>query len=182
MGTRGCFAAVGLVVACVAGCQQQDDVSWREFSSAEGRFTAKFPGTPTEETHSVSTPIGDIAFHVFGKETRQGAFAVAYSDFPLSLVQNADVSRMLDGGRDGAVANVKGRLEKESKIKQNGAPGRELLIYIKDTVYCRCQVFLARNRLYQVHVLGTKEQVQSQEATKFFNLFDFYSEGRVASR
>ncbi len=175
---------LGLVLVLAVGCNGNSlfapDASWKEFRHENGRFTVLFPGTPKEDTQSAPTAIGPIAVHFFTVESPEGMMAVAYSDFPAELIRRGNVDKMLDGARDGAVANVGGKLVEEKKAGLWDAPGRELLVKVKDSAFCRCRLYLVKNRLYQVHVLGNRERVESPEADKFFNSFEFHREGQPA--
>jgi hypothetical protein len=181
MGIRGQSALVGLALVLVGGCQKAN-APWQKISSPEGRFTALFRGTPSRQTESAPTPIGSLEFYHYSIETSDGAHSVAYCDFPASLVQNGNLSRMLDGAREGALSKVQGQLLKETKISLNGCRGREFLIKIKEDAFCRAQIFLARNRMYVVQFLGNRQRVDSKDAEKFFDAFDFDLGSRVATR
>jgi hypothetical protein len=177
MWSRCRWGSVAVIFILALGCAPKPpfggNAPWQEFTSAEGRLSVEFPGSPSTQTISAPTAIGAITAHCFTMEFSDGSFAVAYSDFPSELVQRADVNKMLDGARDGAVANVKGRLVEQSKTSLRNAPGREFLIQINDSAYCRTRIYLAGNRLYQIQVLGNKDQVRSGAADKFLGSFDF---------
>jgi hypothetical protein len=182
MRNRGQFALMGLVFLGVVGCQPRTNVPWQKFTSDEGRFTALFRGTPSKKTESAPTPVGSIEFYHYSIDTGDGAHSVAYCDFPATIVQKGDLGKMLDGARDGALGRVKGTLVKETKISLNGCRGREFLIKIKEDAFCRAQIFLARNRMYVVQFLGNRQLVDSKDADKFFDAFDFQMGARVAGR
>ena len=177
MGTRSRSAIVGLVLIFVGGCGQKapiwQNATWQEFRSGEGRFTALFPGTPQPKTQTVFTAIGNVTAFMYMVDSSDGAVGVMYADYPPALVQQGDVTKMLDGARDGAIANVKGKLVEESRSSLQGAPGREYLIQIKESAFCRSRIYLVKNRLYIVQALGSKQQVQSREAERFLDSFEF---------
>ena len=52
--------------------------------------------------------------------------AVAYADYPAQLINSTDPQKILDGARNGAVTNVKGRLVSETSIDFHGLPAREV--------------------------------------------------------
>jgi hypothetical protein len=81
---------------------------------------------------------------------KQTAFSVVLSDYPLDHVQRVGSASLLDGARDGAVANTQGKLLSELIIGIAGNPGRELKISAaggKGTG--RAKLVLVGNRLYQ---------------------------------
>ena len=182
MGTRRRSALVGLVLLFVGGCGPKTSIwqnsSWQEFRSTEGRFTALFPGSPRSQNLSVPTAIGAVTANMVLLDSSDGAVGVMYADYPWTLIQQGNVDKMLDGARDGAVANVNGRLVEEKPISLLDAPGREYLIQIKETAFCRSRIYLVKNRLYIVQALGSKERVQSKEAEKFLNSFEFQKDNQ----
>jgi hypothetical protein len=85
-----------------------------------------------------------------------------------------DAKRILDGGRDGAVANTKGKLISEKTIELAGKyPGREIVIRINGpagAVQMRQRFFLVGTKLYQVVVVGqTQERIFDESSTAFLN-------------
>ncbi len=132
------------------------------------------PGTPTSSVESVSTAIGVVELHSFTLEANEFAYFVAYGDFPPAFVQNADTEAMLDGARDGAVADVSGTLVSERRISVQGFPGREL--WIEASVsgqkgLAQARMILVGNRFYQVLVAGPKDGFAESEAERFLNSF-----------
>jgi len=147
---------------------------WQPFTSRNGHFTIMMPGTPASSVESVNTAIGVVDLHSFTLETNEFAYFVAYGDFPPAFVQNADTEAMLDGARDGAVADVNGTLVSERRISVQGFPGREL--WIEATVsgqkgLAQARMILVGNRFYQVLVAGPKEGFVESEAERFLNTF-----------
>ncbi len=102
------------------GCQRS---TWEEFSSSEGAFSILMPGAPTEHTNTVNTAVGPIDAYFFLLEQKDIAYMVGYSDYPDTVVQKTNPDAILEGARNGAVANVQGKLLKELIISLNGYPG-----------------------------------------------------------
>jgi hypothetical protein len=147
---------------------------WQTFTSQNGHFAVLMPGTPKSEVDSVKTLIGTVDLHSFMVETDDFAYFVAYGDFPPAFVQSADTDAMLDGARDGAVADVNGSLVSERRISVQGFPGREL--WIEATVsnqkgLAQARMILVGNRFYQVLVVGPKERFAESQAERFLNTF-----------
>src|SRR5439155_3293297 len=136
------------------------------------------PGSPRSQNLSVPTAIGAVTANMVVLDSSDGAVGVMYADYPWTLIQQGNVDKMLDGARDGAVANVNGRLVEEKPISLLDAPGREYLIQIKETAFCRSRIYLVKNRLYIVQALGSKKRVQSKEAEKFLNSFEFQKDNQ----
>jgi hypothetical protein len=147
---------------------------WKEFVSQEGQYSVWMPGKPKSETQPVSTPVGVIQLHLVALDTPDMAFIVGYSDYPEYLVRSGDPDQMLSGARDGAVANVGGKLIGERQIRYQGYPGREIWIEapIEDQIgLAHARVVLVGARLYQVLAAGPKTGFPSNTAEQFLNSF-----------
>lgn len=161
--------AACVFLLALIGCQQ---VTWEKFSSSEGAFSILMPGTPTQQVRTAKTSSGSIDAYMFLVEYRDVAYMVAYSDYPNPMIQESTPKLILDGARDGAVANVQGKLVRESIISLDKHQGRELQIESpggKVTVTAR--IFLVDRRLYQVMVLMHKDKASSEDVNKFLDSF-----------
>lgn len=152
-----------------------DKVEFKEFQSKEGRFKVLIPGTPKELERSTA----GIRTKMYVIEIKNnGAYMAAYADKPGTKDAKDDViEKVLKASRDGVISNFNGKLLKDSSIKLNDKyPGRDFEVELefpddKSKRLARLRIYLVDGRLYQVHVLGTKEFVTSDEATKFLDSF-----------
>ena len=161
--------AFGMLILVLSGCQR---VTWKEFSSKEGRFSVLVPGTPSEQTQKLDTGVGAIDLHFFVAEQDGFQYLVSYNDYPDAMVREADADKVLDGARDGVVANVQGRLLNEVKVWLANYPGRELRIRIPEGRQAmRTRLYFVGNRLYQVGVLSAEDGAAADEVSKFLNSF-----------
>lgn len=127
---------------------------WFQFRSDEGRFTAEFPRAPTRKTIPVPTAIGELEAISHEVEFEDAYYMVSTIDYATGL--ESDPQSILDGSRDGTVANIGGELISERQLTIAGAPARRLLIRAStsgvavnlDAVHC-----LVGNRLYQAVVI-----------------------------
>jgi hypothetical protein len=160
-------ACVFLLV--LIGCQQ---ATWEKFSSSEGAFSVLMPGTPTEQIRTAKTSSGSIDAHMFLVEHSDVAYMVAYSDYPNPIVQEITPKLILDGARDGAVANTQGKLARESIISLDGHQGRELQIEpAGGKVTITGRIFLVDRRLYQMMVLTPQGKDLTENVNKFLDSF-----------
>lgn len=153
----------------LTGCQQ---TPWEKFSSSQGAFSVLMPGTPTEQIRTANTAFGSIDVHMYLLEQTDVVYMVAYSDYPNTVVQGRTPDMILDGARDGAVANAQGKLLRELIISLDGHEGRELHIETaggKATIKAR--IFIVGRRLYQEMVLTPKEETFSTNVNKFLDSF-----------
>jgi len=165
-----------VVGALLAGC---GGTTWSEFSSAEGAFSVLMPGTPTEETQTQDTELGAIDVHSFTFEQGGVAYLVGYNVFPAAVIEAASPDSLLDGACDGQVQAVKGTRVSEQEITLGAYAGRDLEILIEDSdgpASLRSRMFLVRDRLYQVMVVGPKGQSTSPDTLKFLDSFKLVGE------
>jgi len=147
----------------------------REFKSEAGNFSVQTPYTLKESSESLDTQVGEIEIHSFLGEQGNESVSIGYTDYPAELVQVSDPERILDGSRDGAVANVKGELVSETRISLDGYPGRELTISViadnKQEIVLRGRVFLVENRLYQIMAVAPKGKENAKNIDAFLQSF-----------
>ncbi len=143
------LVVAGLLFALV-GC---GDGEPKPVSDATGKYKVLMPGTPKTQTQ----PAAGMTMHVQSYEEGNGAFMVAYVDTPIPDNESeAEIQTRLDGSRDGALANISGKLVSESKIKladkYHGREFRGDIPKLKGVVVAR--VYLVGSRLYQVMAVG----------------------------
>ena len=151
----------------------------QEFKNTAGGFAVTSPYTFKESTQSVDTLAGKIEVHIFAADQNSQSLMVMYSDYPASMIKGVDIEKVYDGGRDGAVNNVKGQLVSEKKIWLYGAPGREILVKAKTSsgleVMVRDRIYLVGNRLYQVMAVALAGKETTSEIEAFLNSFRLLS-------
>jgi hypothetical protein len=160
-------ALVSMSLLLATGCGPEQ---MKPFTSAEGKFTAQMPGTPTEKTQMAA----GITFKMYMVETRSGGMVVGVADMPIGANESeAMIQQRLDGARDGAVKNINGTLAGSSQITLAGKyPGRELTANLPENKgILKARIYLVGARMYQVMVLGNAAYVNSENAGKFFDSF-----------
>jgi hypothetical protein len=129
------------------------------------------PGTPSYEKTNTSTAVGAIDMHMFSLNIKQdAAYMIMYSDYP-EIVTRANPESLLDGGRNGALANTKGKLIGEQSMSLDGFPGREIVIEVPGKGIMKLRAFLVRQRLFQVLAVGTKEKIEHEDTAKYLTSF-----------
>ncbi len=163
------WLACGALIVLLTGCQR---VTWKEFSSKEGMFSVLLPGTPTVQTQKLNTRAGVLDLYFFVVEQDGFQYLVSYNDYPEAMIREANADKVLDGARNGVVANVQGRLSSESRVWLAENPGRELRIKIPDGRQAmRTRLYFVKNRLYQVGVVSSEDGSASEDISKFLNSF-----------
>lgn len=162
---RPALTAVVLVLAA-AGLSTADE---KKHESKEGKYKVAFPGTPKMTANKA----GGIDLNIAIVEKDMGGFAVIYSDLPPEAVKIAKPTALLDGGQKGLVENFKAKVTKSKDFEfgKQKYPAREL-VGEKDAINLRIQIILADNRLYQVFVVGSKDQISGKDADAFFKSFE----------
>jgi hypothetical protein len=154
------------------GLTPAQDQKWKPFSSKAGGFSVLVPGVPTEKDQAITTLAGVINCKMYEVTLAQGALVTAYNDLP-QKVQPGGEKAVLDGARDGAVANVKGKLLSDKDIKLGTAPGREVEIDVQGKARIRTRIYLVNgSRMYQVMVVGANADFPaSKDANRFLDSF-----------
>lgn len=152
------------------------------YSSADGGFMVAFPTgypSPQADSSEVPTQIGALTMHTFLTEQAGAACMVAYSDYPESAFEGANVKALLDSARNGALNNVRGKLIKQKKISINGHPG--LSVYFRGksgstTIFGRFDYYIVAPRLYQIGFMALSQKEVDKPAVKaYFSSFQLTS-------
>ncbi|MBK7830599.1 hypothetical protein [Nannocystis sp.] len=131
---------------------------WVAFSSERWNFSAEFPVAPDSETLSLPTPAGPQTMDIFSCEHELWAYMISVVDGPAT--GGTSSAKLLDSARDGAVANVRGRLVRETQQEHHGLPARRVEIVADAAPEAGGQqrliglLLLRQRRLYQVLVVG----------------------------
>jgi hypothetical protein len=146
--------------------------SWKNYQSKSGRFAVMLPGRPVSQAMSINTPSGPLELRIFASQPVPGStsFGVGYGDLPRDLALKRPASVTLDGARNGAVANIHGRLLSSRNITLAGHPGREFRARVASGIYAS-RIYLVGQRLYQVIATTPQEQADSTDVARFMTSF-----------
>ena len=148
------------------------------FSSKEGRFSIRLPsGFPAfkESVSNQTTGLGDIELHTFSSGIPRGACIIGYSDFPPPTFEGRTAEKILEDGRDGALNNISGTLEKQEQTTIQGHPA--LIVYATASaegrpVFIRFHFLLVQPRAYQFGFLTyDRGNLESLEVEAYFKSF-----------
>jgi len=166
------LAVLGLGLALSSGAAHAQAGDWKTLTSKAGRFTVMMPGEAKEQKQDVPTPAGKITMTMYILEKDGTAYFATFNDYPAELIQKSEADTLLDGARDGAVGNVKGKLLEEKKIKVDAFPGREITFEALGGMFIgRSRIYLVKERLYQVMVLSPKAAGLPKDAGKYLDSF-----------
>lgn len=129
---------------------------WLSFASERWQFTAEFPAAVRSDVMSVPTVAGALEVHLFSAEAGGWAYMISALDGP-TIGGPVKPAKVLDGARDGAVANIHGRLVAETQLEHGGLPARRIEV-IASPPEGEQRVFgllvLQERRLYQALVVA----------------------------
>jgi len=165
--------ALLMAAALLVGCGGGED-AWKEFRSEAGGFSILMPGTPTEETQTQATELGDIDIHMFSYEAKYVAYMVGYNLLPQAIVALSAPDALLDGACEGQSSSVGGVELSRKEIALDGYPGREMEIQAEDEGQVRTlhtRIYLVKDKLYQILVVGDEDQRGAEDTLKFLDSF-----------
>jgi hypothetical protein len=150
---------------------------WKLYTAPDGRFTILMPGSPTRNTESQKTYMGEINLEIFvaQRPKQQVAYIVAYNDFPYSYGQMADPQAVLNNARDMALKTTKSNLISQRNIRSyNNHPGKEIRYINSGGKITISRMYVAEGRLYQVMAITTKKQQKTlaKTITGYLNSFN----------
>ena len=159
---------VVLAVAIAAlGCGKAT-VAWQDLEFADDGFKASFPGVPHRSEITVNTAVGHLVVTQYMVQFDELAFSVAVSEMPEDRVAVVGETGVLDGARDGAVANIQGTLLSEQILEVNGFPGRALKVSVAGGAgTVKTRILLVRHRLIQALVASSVEDSYRSEISIF---------------
>jgi hypothetical protein len=149
---------------------------WVKYAPEDGKFSVLFPTEPEVTVQATQTASGTIPYTTCMSEIEGGAVAygLAFNDYPESVTQ-ADPEKVLDGGRDGAKANLKGEIISETRMTFAGHPAREFTIagdVEGQKLLYHTRIVLIGTRLYQLQIVRVGETpVDLADAIRFFASF-----------
>jgi TonB family protein len=156
--------------------------SWKEYFSAEGRFSILFPGTPQEGVHSVDVQGGQLKIHVHNLKA-YAEYGVIYADYPIPVGDPRVAKQVLDNGAKGGAAEVNAELLSMTEISIDGHPGRLLRERLPSGSILKAKMYLVGQRLYQIAVTMPKAETDADSgnaheklADKFLDSFKIVAE------
>ena len=148
--------------------------SWKKFTSAEGEFSAWFPGTPEETTQPLHNLMGDIEARCFAVEADiQDFYGVLYADIPPAAdLKNPtylfDRAQAMEANQNGS-----GKIVFQQEIKLENYSGREFEFAAggKANYSGRVRILLVGRRLYVLTVVFLTRNPHPEDRANFFNSF-----------
>ena len=163
------FIIVYVLIHVFKGSDKLDQ--FQEFRSDEGRFTVMMPGKPKTDNQTLESPVGKINMVMFTAGSSKAGCFVAYADYPEQLISSTDPQKLLEGAKNGAIANVKGKLISEASIDFHGFPAKEVNIEIPNKAFVTARFILTSPRFYELMFIAPKDIGHEDDIRQFFNSF-----------
>lgn len=136
------------------------------------------PGLPIGQNGTLTIPnipnaTIDAHMYTVNQEKEQGIiYMFSYADYPKGYITSANLEIVLDGAREGALANSKATLLHEEKITKGRLRGRELKAAVGKDMIIRGRMYLFNNRLYQAITISRSDNRKAYKyITKFLDSF-----------
>ena len=143
---------------------------WQPIVSEAGQFSVWMPpGVLSQETRTLDTKLGNLAFQVTASKLGDQRYVVGYSS-NLTNAQTQDPTALLTAVRDSVAAKTEFQISSDRPISLKNYPGREFQLTQSDETIT-FHTYVAGNRLY---LLGVKQKGGNQlpqAATTFFSSF-----------
>jgi hypothetical protein len=155
-----------LVALAAAGCGG-DGLEWKEVTSQEGGFKVLMPPGATKLHAEEEPPVGKITLTDLTVKQKGVGYFVGWADLPPKPpFDPADFVKGVAKRYD----NAEVKSSKEVTIQDN--PGREFELESPKGRKIVGRLYVVKNRLYELIVIGEGSQAPpSEEARKFFDSF-----------
>ena len=158
------LSATGSAIAQTPAFAQ---ATWRAFAPEGVGYSIEMPGEWTLQSEEVRARGGTMKITVATVRAGRNAYITIHSRHPEAGVLPA--AQVLDGARDGAVANVKGKLRKEDAILVSDLPGREFIIDAPNGLVAISRIFLLDNKLVQAMAAGPVMVLAEPDTRRFLD-------------
>lgn len=148
------------------------------YDSPDGRFSITLPpgfSQFTSQQRAQPTAVGNVELNILQSENSRGGCLLGYSDFPEASFQGRAPQKMLEDGRDGALRNISGTLEKQENLTVQGKQG--IRVYGSgssggQTFYVRFDFVLDKPRAYQIGYLAhDRAELDKPDIQAYFDSF-----------
>jgi hypothetical protein len=161
-------AAAVLLLVVAAASSPAAAQTWIEFRPEGIGYSVQMPGKWVEQARDIQTVMGATKLHIITVDLGAKAYITMHSTYQAELVRARPVPTILDGAREGAIANVKGKLRSEVNLTQNGHPGRQIVIDTPTPLVLVLRFFLMGNTMIQAIAAGPPPSFENEPITTRF--------------
>jgi hypothetical protein len=139
--------------------------TWAEYRPDGIGYSVQMPGAWAVTIKDIPTAVGIVKTPMAIVALGSVVYITAYSPYPPEKLRGKPVTSMLDGARNGVVAN--GTLRSEEQIIVSTLPGRQIIVETTKHLVLVHRFFIKDNVLVQATVVGP-EGTEGQPNTKRF--------------
>ncbi len=150
-------------------------------------FTVEMPGKPErKETQQEIPGVGMTKSTFFESQLPQLQFTVGSTEFPRAMIEKSIPAKMLEGSRDGSMANIGATLTSDavvfidSGVPNKKWPGRTFVGSHPSGLVVRQAVFLVDTFLLQLVCAGEKGKDSAPDFAKFLGSLKLSAPGSSA--
>lgn len=152
--------------------------NWEEHNDYDGRFRIFLPAEWDHRVDSVTTAVGDLAYHTYWLQTPTDTadnvmYMLSYVDYPEGALHHDSielVTEFLDASQEEAEKRMRGDLLFATPKERNGYPGRYWRIdYLDGQASVRTQAFIASNRYYALQTVSKSNRGVNSSTDRFFD-------------
>ena len=150
----------------------QTDKEWLTYSSTEGHFSIKFPGSPEESTDDQKTEAGNqfkIHYATFSPSDDE-VYMAGWIDMTSFYPEEKSIEQMLEDSRDGATGSMKATNVKTLAIVESGNPYIEFT-FETDDFTGKDRIYLINKFQYSIITIFSKKSGIKPTADKFITSF-----------
>ena len=144
--------------------------AWKDYLSAEGKFSAAMPDEPRTSMIMTETAEGPLYTHtVSATDQDLNEYMVSWTMYDKN-VEYKGTAKIFDRVRDALIWSKGGKLVSESAVTMIGRPGRAITFTDSDGRVVKARFYFVGNRFYQVMAENRGKQ-DSGDSDKFFESF-----------
>lgn len=157
-------------------------LQWRRVHPAGSGASAEMPGEPTEVTREFQVKrdkLIQVTLNTVMTPDEKHTFIFAWHDHYEPVKSQAQRKTILEGAVEGAVTRLMGDLDTVEPIRIQRFPGLAFTVRtVQQGKKLRVdqRIYLVRDRLYQLNVVGYDDSFDEEAAKRFFESFKFEKE------
>lgn len=145
--------------------------AWKDYSSAEGKFSAAMPDEPRTTMIVTETAEGPLYTHTVSVTDKDlNEYMVSWTMYDRN-VEYKGTAKIFDRVRDALIWSKRGKLVSESAISMVGRAGRAITFTDSDGRVVKARFYFVGNRFYQVMAESRGKQ-NSADCDRFFESFE----------
>lgn len=153
---------------CLAVAAAAQTAQWKQYSYAMDGFQASYPSMPDIQKKNVDTEAGTFELRSYTASAGDAALFVGVCDYGVKIA-GTDVGTLLQGAKNGALANANAHLVSERKIRLGNYPGLQFEAE-SEAAHFTARIYMAGSVLYQTLVVFPISKPYDQ-ATRFLDSF-----------